>query len=62
MQTTEEAPASSVSFRPEDPRLFKALDVYAKRMHRSRNMVMYLLLLEAMQREGLWPPPPDDPE
>jgi hypothetical protein len=56
MPTLEDMPTTT-PFRPEDKRLLLALDIYAKRIRRSRNMAMNLLLEEAMQREGLWPPP-----
>jgi hypothetical protein len=57
VQATQERKAASTPFRPEDPRLLDALDVYAKRIRRSRNMAINLLLEEAMEREKLWPPP-----
>ncbi len=43
--------------RVDDKRLFDSLDAYARRLRRSRNMAIQLLLEEAMTREGLWPPP-----
>jgi hypothetical protein len=55
--TGPEQRPTTTPFRPEDNRLFDALDAYAKRIRRSRNMAINLLLEEAMEREGLWPPP-----
>ena len=56
MEETLERKATSTPFRPEDMRLLDALDVYAKRIRRSRNMAINLLLEAAMEKEGLWPP------
>jgi hypothetical protein len=56
VQATQERKAASTPFRPEDPRLLDALDAYAKRIRRSRNMAINLLLEAAMENEGLWPP------
>ncbi len=56
VEAVAEKKATSTPFRPDDPRLLDVLDVYAKRIRRSRNMAINLLLEEAMQREGLWPP------
>lgn len=46
--------------RVPDVRLLEALDVYAKRVKRSRNMAIVFLLEQAMTAEQLWPPPPAD--
>ncbi len=54
MPVTEE-PAKA-SFQFDDGRLLRALDIYARRTKRSRNKAVNVLLEEAMQREGLWPP------
>jgi hypothetical protein len=54
--------SASTPFRPDDPRLLDALDVYAQRIRRSRNMAMNLLLEAAMEQEGLWPPADDRPQ
>jgi hypothetical protein len=56
VQATADRKATSTPFRPEDVRLFDALDAYAKSIRRSRNMAMNLLLEAAMEKEGLWPP------
>jgi hypothetical protein len=45
-----------VPFRVGDERLIAALEVYAQRTRRSRNMTIVLLLEEALTRHGLWPP------
>lgn len=51
--------ATQHSLRVDDGRLLEALDVYAKRIRRSRNMAIQLLLEKAMEQEGLWPPVAD---
>lgn len=44
-------------FRVPDPRLLGAVQAYADRHRRSRNMAIILLLEKALRDEGLWPPP-----
>lgn len=46
-------------FRPDDPRLLKAIDEYARSVRRSRNMAMVLLLEQALAAHQLWPPSED---
>lgn len=45
-----------VPFRVDDPRLVAALDKYADRTRRSRNMAIIVLLEDALRAENLWPP------
>jgi hypothetical protein len=45
-----------VSLRIEDARLIEALDAYAAATRRSRNMGIIVLLEEALERAGFWPP------
>jgi hypothetical protein len=45
-----------VPFRVEDPRLVEALDRYADSIRRSRNMTIVLLLEQALEQAGHWPP------
>jgi len=45
-----------IPFRPDDPRLVDALNRYADQIRRSRNMAIVLLLEEALEEKGLWPP------
>jgi hypothetical protein len=56
VEAVPEKRATATPFRPEDPRLLDALEVYAARIRRSRNMAINLLLEDAMTKEGLWPP------
>lgn len=55
-----EPQSATTPFRPPDARLIVQLDEYARRIRRSRNMAMVILLEEALGREGLWPPPDAD--
>src|SRR5262245_38188185 len=48
---------TQIPFRADDPRLVEALEAYAKKVRRSRNMAIILLLETALKAEGLWPPP-----
>ncbi len=45
-----------VPFRVDDPRLVEALDDYAESIRRSRNMTIILLLEQALETVGYWPP------
>lgn len=44
-----------ILLRVPDKTLVAAIDEYARRLRRSRNMALILLLEEAMRRENLWP-------
>ncbi len=57
-----EMPPDSLLVRLPDSRLAVVLDEYARRTRRSRNLAIVVLLEEAMQREGLWPPGSADPD
>lgn len=48
-----------INFRVYDQRLLDAIELYAKRSRRERNMAITLLVEAALQQEGLWPPPAD---
>jgi hypothetical protein len=50
----DERPA--MTFRPDRPELFPALDRYAASIRRSRTMAMILLLEEVLTAKGFWPP------
>ena len=43
--------------RVDDPRLFQVIDELRKPLRRSRNLMIILLLEEALTARGLWPPP-----
>lgn len=45
-----------IPFRVGDEQLVAAIETYADRTRRSRNMAIVLLLEEALARHGLWPP------
>jgi hypothetical protein len=48
---------TQIPFRVDDDRLVEALEAYAARIRRSRNMAIVLLLEEALKAHDLWPPP-----
>jgi hypothetical protein len=51
-----------IPFRVDDLRLVEALDAYAEVTRRSRNGATLYLLEKALEAEGYWPPPGDEPE
>jgi hypothetical protein len=48
----------SLTLRIVDPRLIAAVDRCAHDDRRSRNVTLNILLEEALQARGYWPPPP----
>jgi hypothetical protein len=49
----------NILLRGLDPSLVAALDAYAERNRRSRNVSVIILLEEAMRKQGLWGTQPD---
>lgn len=45
-----------INLRIDDPKLLEAIDAWADKHRRSRNMAMILLLERQLANEGVWPP------
>lgn len=56
-ESSKEPVPGRTPLRVDDARLLDALDTFAKRQRRSRNMALQIILEEKMEAEGLWPPP-----
>jgi hypothetical protein len=52
--------AIRILLRVFDERLIEAIDSQATLDRRSRNLMMLILLEEALAARGVWPPPPPD--
>lgn len=50
----EAAPKHLLRF--DDPRLFAAVNAWAKENRRSRNLAILILLEQALKEGGFWPP------